>query len=117
MDEQQQNGGTEKPRTDLSNIRDLPPPEPRPQRKIRVELLPYDEREGVSAHDRLLAAKANRPSPAVKLARTGIGFAVAALLLLGVFLVLSAIDDDTTERAPWAAPNAPLVHPAPLADQ
>lgn len=118
MDEERKpDGGKDEPRMDLSNIRDLPPPEPRPQREIRVELLPYEEREGVSAHDRLLAAKAQRPSALQKLARTAAGFAIAALLLVGVFFALEAVDDDSTERAPWSAPSAPAVTPPPLSDQ
>lgn len=116
MDDEQTRG-TDKPRTDLSSIRDLPPPTPRPKREIRVELLPYEERTGVSAHDRLMAQKASRPSTAQALARTFAGFAAAAAVLVALFLVLSAVDDDSTPTAPWAKPGAPLVRPEPLTGQ
>lgn len=104
-------------RTDLSSIRDLPPPAPRPQREIRVELLPYDQRTGVSAHDRLMAAKANRPSFAETTAKTLLGFLAFAAVLVGIFFLLRAIDDKGTPKAPWAGQNAPLVRPAPLTGQ
>lgn len=107
----------DKPRSDLSNIRDLPPPAPRPAREITVELLPYEQRTGISAHDRLEARRAERPSTLQAAARTLAGFAVAAAILVGIFLLLSAIDDDSTPRAPWASPNAPIVHPDPLRDE
>jgi predicted secreted protein len=104
-------------RTDLSSIRDLPPPAPRPERVIRVELLPYDQRTGVSAHDRLLAAKAHRPTLAQTIGKTLLGFLVVAALLVGLFFLLRAIEDDSTPTAPWAEQNAPLVSPAPLDKQ
>jgi hypothetical protein len=104
-------------RSDLSSIRDLPPPAPRPQREIRVELLPYDQRTGVSAHDRLVAAKASRPSFAETTAKTLVGFLAFAAVLVGLFFLLRAIDDKGTPKAPWAEQNAPLVKPAPLTGQ
>jgi hypothetical protein len=105
------------PRTDLSNIRDLPPPEPKPQRDLKVELLPYDQREGISAHDRLLEAKANRPSPIQRVGKGLVGLLVVAALLLGLFRVADAIDDDKVPTAPWNTQQAPNVAPAPLGDQ
>ncbi|WP_354697786.1 hypothetical protein DSM112329_03429 [Paraconexibacter sp. AEG42_29] len=116
MDDEQPSG-TDKPRTDLSSIRDLPPPAKRPERKIRVELLPYDQRTGVSAHDRLMALKASRPSAAQALARTLAGFAAAAAVLVAIFFALSAVDDDSTPTAPWAKPGAPIVQPDSLSGQ
>lgn len=107
----------DKPRSDLSNVRDLPPPAPRPEREITVELLPYDQRTGISAHDRLEARRAERPSTLQTVARTVAGFAVAAAILVGIFLLLSALDDNSSPTAPWASPHAPVVHPDPLRDE
>ncbi len=103
-----------KPRVDLSNVRDLPPPEPKKPRVINVELPPYDEREGVSAHDRLAAEKARRPSALQSLGRTLLGFAAAAAVIGLLFLALSAIDDDAKPSAAWSKPEAPVVTPGRL---
>jgi hypothetical protein len=116
MDDEQP-AGSDTPRTDLSNIRDLPPPAPRPERKITVELLPYEQRTGISAHDRLQAKRAQRPSALQAAARTLAGFAAAAAILVGIFLLLGAVDDDSSPTAPWAQPGAPVVLPAPLSTQ
>lgn len=107
----------DRPRMDLSSIRDLPPPKPRPQREITVELLPYDQREGVSAHDRLQAEKERRPGAVAKLARTLVGFAIFGALLLGLYFAASALDNAKTPSAAWSKPDAPLVRPSPLTDQ
>lgn len=103
-------------RMDLSKLRDLPLPERKPRREIKGEVLPYDQREGVSAHDRLAIEKARRPGPIAKLARTLVGFAIFGVLLLGVYLGLSAIDDGKKPQAAWSAPNAPDVKPVNLDD-
>ncbi|UTI67032.1 hypothetical protein NBH00_12675 [Paraconexibacter antarcticus] len=105
------------PRMDLSNVRDLPPPEPRPKREIKVKLLPYDQRTGISAHDRLLAAKANRPSAAERIAKGLMALLVVAALLVGLFFLLSAFDSGEPPPAPWSHQNAPIVTPAPLSAQ
>lgn len=105
------------PRMDLSNIRDLPPPEPRPKREIKVKLLPYDQRTGVSAHDRLLAAKANRPSAGERIGKGLLALLVFAALLVGLFFLLSAFDGGEAPPAPWSHQNAPIVTPAPLNEQ
>ncbi len=103
-------------RMDLSKVRDMPLPERKVPREIKVDLPPYDQRKGVSAHDRLQAEKDRRPGPVAKLARTFVGFAIFAVLLLGVFGILSAIDDDKKPQAAWSQPSAPVVKPVNLDD-
>lgn len=99
---------------DLSKLRDLPLPERKPRREIKGEVLPYDQREGISAHDRLAAEKARRPGPIAKLARTLVGFAIFAALLLVLYVGLSAIDDGKKPQAAWSQPGAPVVKPVSL---
>ncbi|MCW2957688.1 MAG: hypothetical protein JWP18_491 [Solirubrobacterales bacterium] len=107
----------EKPaRMDLSKLRDMPLPERKIPREIKVDLPPYDQRKGVSAHDRLAEEKARRPGPVAKLARTLVGFAIFAVLLLGVYGILSAIDDDAKPQAAWSEQSAPVVKPVSLSD-
>ncbi len=107
----------EKPaRMDLSKVRDMPLPERKVPREIKVDLPPYEQRKGVSAHDRLKAEKARRPGPIAKLARLGIGLAIFAVLLLGVYGILSAIDDDKKPQAAWSEQQAPVVKPVSLDD-
>lgn len=105
------------PRTDLSNIRDLPPPEPRPERVLKVKLLPYDQRTGISAHDRLLAAKARKPSAGERIAKGLAALLVVAALFVGLFFLLSAFDDNHVPTAPWNVQQAPNVTPAPMGAQ
>ena len=48
----------------------------------------------------------------------GIGIAAAVFALVaGAWGLAGALDDDTTKAAPWAAPSAPDVRPAPLSEQ
>lgn len=55
------------------------------------------------------------PGLAVTALRTVAGFAIAAVLLLAIFLAASAIEgDDPPAQAPWAAKSAPAVAPPPL---
>jgi hypothetical protein len=53
--------------------------------------------------------------------RAALPVAVAVLIAVGLIAaaiaLLSRIGDDPGARAPWDAPNAPLVHPPPLNDQ
>jgi hypothetical protein len=101
-------------RMDLSRLRDLPLPERKPRREIKTEILPYEEREGVSAHDRLALEKARRPGPIAKLARTLVGFAIFGVLLLALYVGLSAIDNGKKPQAAWSQPGAPNVKPVSL---
>jgi hypothetical protein len=102
------------PRTDLSNVRDLPPPQRKPPREIKVDLPPYEQRSGISAHDRLAAEKARRPGAVQNVGRTLVGFAAVAAVIIGIFLALGAIEDDTKPSAAWSKPGAPVVKPGPL---
>jgi hypothetical protein len=111
MRDEKQHG---KPRSDLSGVRDLPPPQRKPSREITVDLPPYDQRTGISAHDRLAAAKARRPGAAQTIARTLAGFAIVAAIIVGIFLVLGAVENDDKPSAAWSKPGAPLVKPGPL---
>lgn len=105
------------PRMDLSRVRDLPPPAPRPQREIKVELPDYKDRPGISAHDRLKAEKQRRPGLVKTSLRTLTGFAIFAVLLVGVFFAAKAIEDDTVPSASWSKPGAPVVMPESLERQ
>lgn len=116
-DEQRPTPAEDKPRTDLSSIRDLPPPKPRPVREINVELLPWDQRTGVSAHDRLQAEKERRPSALQTAGKTLLGFAAFAAVLVGIYFAADALDDKSTPSAAWSKPGAPLVSPSPLNDE
>ncbi|MCW3015723.1 MAG: hypothetical protein JWO02_2815 [Solirubrobacterales bacterium] len=110
----------EQPRTDLAgmtSVRDLPPPKRRPSREITIDLPPYDQRTGISAHDRLAAEKARRPGAAQTIARTLAGFAVVAAIIVGIFLALGALESDSKPSAAWSKPGAPVVTPAPLDGQ
>jgi hypothetical protein len=53
--------------------------------------------------------------------RAALPVAVAALIAVGLIAaaiaLLSTIGDDSGARAPWDAPNAPIVHPTPLSEQ
>lgn len=106
--------GEKQPRMDLSRVRDLPPPAPRPSREIKVDLPDYKDRPGISAHDRLKAEKERRPGLVKTSLRTLTGFAIFAVLLLGVFFAARAIEDDTIPSAAWSKPDAPIVTPGPL---
>lgn len=92
-------------------------PRRRGKRDIQPDMTPYDERSGISATDRLAAEKERRPSAVAKIARTLAGFAIFAVLVVGVFVVLGAVEDDTVPSANWSKPSAPVVSPEPLARQ
>ncbi len=90
---------------------------PRDKRDIQPDMTPYDERSGISASDRLAAEKERRPGAVQTIARTLAGFAIFAVLVVGVFVVLGAVEDDTVPSANWSKPSAPVVSPEPLARQ
>jgi hypothetical protein len=77
---------------------------PAPQRRIRSTQEMLAERQG--------------PGTATIIGRTLLGLLALLLVLAAVFLVAMALDPDSEpDRAPWAAPSAPEVEPAPLTRQ
>ncbi len=58
------------------------------------------------------------PGIVVTTLRTLVGFAIAAVLLVGLYFGASALEGDKQEpTAPWNAQGAPDVKPATLVDQ
>ncbi len=91
-----------------------PPPGPAPKRLERRA--PAPPRPIRSTQEML--AEDPRPGSATIIARTLLGLLALLLVLGAVLLVAMALDPDSEPRqAPWAAPSAPDVAPAPLETQ
>lgn len=65
-----------------------------------------------------MIAENKGPGLLVTSLRTLAGLAIAVAIVAVIWFVAAAIEgDDPSPRAPWDAPSAPVVPPAPLIDQ